>query len=72
MEHMTQALYTYGCKMKMYRFKVLDLFNTTYFTYYVIFTHEIRSLEMLLFGVCVGTPFSSLPKIHKILVTALK
>jgi hypothetical protein len=39
MEHMTQGLYTYGCKIKMYVFKVLDTFNATYFTYYVIYTH---------------------------------
>jgi len=47
MERMTQFPYTYVCKLKMYKFKVLELFNTTYFTEYVICTHEKkRSLEI--------------------------
>jgi hypothetical protein len=62
MEHMTQFLYTYRCKIKIYIFEVLELFNTTYFTYYVIFTNEIKqSLEIFLFAVCVGKQVSSLP-----------
>jgi len=52
MERMTQFPYTYGCKAKMYKFKVPELFNTTYVIYYVICTHKKRSLEILLFAMC--------------------
>ena len=73
MEHRTQALYTYGCKIKMNKFKVLELINTTYFIYYVICTHKIKqNLEVLLFGLCFWTQFSSLPQTQNILVTVRK
>jgi hypothetical protein len=40
-----------GCKIKMYRFKVLELFNSTYFMYYLICRNKIKIRNFVIFCV---------------------
>jgi len=42
MENMAQGLYTYGCKIKIYGFRIIELINTTYFMYYLICRNKIK------------------------------